>query len=187
MAGQSSIACPQCQTTNAVDALFCDECGTAFEARCNCCGDSNRHGAKFCKKCGNRLGGTTGVGETAKASTPIAPSDAAADRILASRRYLEGERKRVTVLFADIRGSTSFIEKLDPEEVRKHFDPVLREVASFNSTGNAANHRLRSGGVFLIVFGSSLAGVIPSRWIFLNSPCRLKPSNSAACNLFPPA
>ncbi|MGZ9143842.1 MAG: adenylate/guanylate cyclase domain-containing protein, partial [Candidatus Binatia bacterium] len=46
--------------------------------------------------------------------------------MLASRRFMEGERKRVTVLFADIRGSTSFIEKLDPEEVRKHFDPVLR-------------------------------------------------------------
>ncbi len=156
MAGQSSIACPQCQTTNAVDALFCDECGTAFEARCNCCGDSNRQGAKFCKKCGNRLGGTTGVGETAKASTPIAPSDDAADRILASRRYLEGERKRVTVLFADIRGSTSFIEKLDPEEVRKHFDPVLRVMMdAVHRYGGTVNQVLGDG--IMALFGAPLA------------------------------
>ena len=48
-----------------------------------------------------------------------------AEKILASRRFIEGERKHVTVLFADIRGSTSVVEKLDPEEVRKYFDPIL--------------------------------------------------------------
>ena len=48
-----------------------------------------------------------------------------AEKILASRAALEGERKQVTVLFADIKGSTELIEGLDPEEARRLLDPAL--------------------------------------------------------------
>ncbi|HSQ14366.1 MAG TPA: AAA family ATPase, partial [Candidatus Deferrimicrobium sp.] len=76
--------------------------------------------------------------------------------MLASRRFMEGERKRVTVLFADIRGSTSFIEKLDPEEVRKHFDPVLRVMmAAVHRYDGTVNQVLGDG--IMALFGAPLA------------------------------
>ncbi|MGZ8479477.1 MAG: ATP-binding protein [Candidatus Binatia bacterium] len=84
------------------------------------------------------------------------PADNVADRMLASRRFMEGERKRVTVLFADIRGSTSFIEKLDPEEVRKHFDPVLRVMmAAVHRYDGTVNQVLGDG--IMALFGAPLA------------------------------
>ena len=48
-----------------------------------------------------------------------------AERILANRESLEGERKQVTVLFADIKGSTELIADLDPEEADRLFNPVI--------------------------------------------------------------
>lgn len=119
------MICPKCQNSSAADALFCDECGAPFSIDCSQCGEANRSGAKFCKKCGGRLDNQSGA-KTAAAPVPSNGASGVAERMLASRRFIEGERKQLTVLFADIRGSTSFIEKLDPEDVRKHFDPVLR-------------------------------------------------------------
>jgi class 3 adenylate cyclase len=78
------------------------------------------------------------------------------DRLLASRRFIEGERKRVTVLFADIRGSTSFIEKLDPEEVRKHFDPVLRVMMEAVHRYDGTVNQLLGDGI-MALFGAPLA------------------------------
>ena len=118
------MKCSHCQTENAAGASFCDECGAALDAPCSHCGEPNRPNAKFCRKCGRRLGAAAaGAAESASGKT-VVPKHLA-EKILASRRFIEGERKQVTVLFADIRGSTSVIEKLDPEEVRKYFDPVL--------------------------------------------------------------
>ncbi len=118
------MKCFHCQTENAAGASFCDECGAPLDAPCSHCGEPNRSNAKFCRKCGRRLGApAAGSGESAGGKT-VVPKHLA-EKILASRRFIEGERKQVTVLFADIRGSTSVIEKLDPEDVRKYFDPVL--------------------------------------------------------------
>jgi class 3 adenylate cyclase/tetratricopeptide (TPR) repeat protein len=118
------MKCSHCQTENAIGASFCDECGAALDVLCSHCGEPNRPNAKFCRKCGRRLGAPVeGAAESSGGKT-VVPKHLA-EKILASRRFIEGERKQVTVLFADIRGSTSVIEKLDPEEVRKYFDPVL--------------------------------------------------------------
>src|SRR5437867_3428823 len=74
------------------------------------------------------------TGEVAAAATPEpmpAPAPLAytppylAEKILTSRSALEGERKQVTVLFADLKGSTELIEGLDPEEARQLLDPAL--------------------------------------------------------------
>src|SRR5204862_178398 len=51
-----------------------------------------------------------------------------ADRILMSRAALEGERKQVTVLFADLKGSMELLADRDPEEARKILDPVLEHM-----------------------------------------------------------
>jgi class 3 adenylate cyclase len=74
------------------------------------------------------------TGEAAPAPTPATDHARAprvripshlSDKILATRASLEGERKQVTVLFADIKGSTEIIEGLDPEEARRLLDPAL--------------------------------------------------------------
>jgi class 3 adenylate cyclase/tetratricopeptide (TPR) repeat protein len=149
------MPCPKCQTGNFADALFCDECGTPLESSCGRCGETNRRGAKFCKKCGNPLDAALEAATTAKSSAPTSVSHIA-DRMLASRRFIGGERKRVTVLFADIRGSTSFIEKLDPEEVRKHFDPVLRVMMDAVHRYDGTVNQVLGDGI-MALFGAPLA------------------------------
>jgi class 3 adenylate cyclase/tetratricopeptide (TPR) repeat protein len=147
------MRCSSCNSENLADAIFCDGCGAQLEAQCPSCGEPNRPAAKFCRNCGGRLG-AAGDEPTEHAR----PSQAAelADRRLASTRFSEGERKRVTVLLADIRGSTSLIEKLDPEEVRQHFDPVLRIMMdAVHRYGGTVNQVLGDG--VMALFGAPLA------------------------------
>jgi class 3 adenylate cyclase len=122
------MICSRCQTENFPDAAFCDACGAPLESTCDACGEPNRREAKFCKKCGLNLNQLSAA--ESKTAANVAPSGVPlparlAEKILASRDVLEGERKQVTVLFADIKGSTSFVERLDPEEVRRLLDPAL--------------------------------------------------------------
>src|SRR4030095_9850231 len=152
------MICSQCQTENSHGASFCDECGSALDTSCPHCNEPNRPHAKFCKKCGQRLGQASSP-ETAKTETAagkaIVPRHLA-DKILASRRFIEGERKQVTVLFADIRGSTSLIEKLDPEEVRRHFDPVIHIMMDAVHRYEGTVNQVLGDGV-MALFGAPLA------------------------------
>src|ERR1700752_3446146 len=127
--GTSGIMiCPQCQYENSLISAFCDECGTRLEAACPNCGESNRQAAKFCKNCGQAIAQTITTAPSTAAGIPSPDTYVPrhlAEKILASRHNLEGERKQVTVLFADIKGSTKLLEGLDPEEAQKLIDPVL--------------------------------------------------------------
>jgi len=80
--------------------------------RCSACGHDNRAAAKFCDECGGRLGGET---PAPAAPRPYTPRHLA-ERILTSRAALVGERKPVTVLFADVQGSMALAEQVDAEE-----------------------------------------------------------------------
>ena len=66
------------------------------------------------------------------AAAPMSPESYTprylAERILTSRHVLEGERKQVTVLFADLKGSMELLADRDPEEARKILDPVLERM-----------------------------------------------------------
>ena len=111
MADASLGRCPSCGAGNRVGAKFCDECGAALKLSCSGCGTELRLGAKFCDECGRLVGG----GPLAPAAMPGLPSDLT-EKVLASRESLEGERKQVTVLFADVKGSMDLQADLDPEE-----------------------------------------------------------------------
>jgi class 3 adenylate cyclase len=118
------MQCLQCQQDNPPQAKFCLECGTRLVLTCARCGTELPAGAKFCLECGQPV--------EARAAAPsrfIAPETYTpqylVEKILTARSDLEGERKQVTVLFADIKGSTELIEGLDPEEARKLLDPAL--------------------------------------------------------------
>src|SRR5262245_56433826 len=122
------MLCPRCHHENLGDALFCQECGGRLEAPCPGCGTSNQPSAKFCRTCGQPLpsGFVPSAGKLSSPETYIPKH--LAEKILTSRAALEGERKQVTVLFADLKGSMELLADRDPEEARKILDPVLERM-----------------------------------------------------------
>src|SRR6266576_1318678 len=151
------MICPQCQAENSLDAIFCDHCGAHLETACPKCGEPNRQGAKFCRNCGQLINHTA-----SPATVPEVPSPDTyvpkhlAEKILASRQSLEGERKQVTVLFADIRGSTRLLEGLDPEEAEKLIDPVLRVMMDAVHRYEGTVNQVLGDGI-MALFGAPLA------------------------------
>ena len=153
------MICPQCQCENLTDSIFCDRCGLRLEAVCSHCGEPNRREASFCRICGQTINQTVTV---APDRIPGAPSPDSyvprhlAEKILASRQTLEGERKQVTVLFADIRGSTSLLEGLDPEEAQKIIDPVLHVMMGAVHRYEGTVNQVLGDGI-MALFGAPLA------------------------------
>jgi ribosomal protein L40E len=117
------MCCPSCNHDNSYDASFCEECGAKLELICPACKASVSPGARFCKKCGTAIGPTKAAASTTVAS-PKSPILVAADG--AASEAIDGERKTVTALFADIKCSTELMEDLDPEEARAIIDPALK-------------------------------------------------------------
>ena len=113
------MRCPTCGHAIPERAKFCNECGAAVAPRCASCGAELAVAAKFCAECGAKVAGA--AREVTEKERPLRDARAytpkhLADRILQSRSALEGERKQVTVLFADVKGSMDLAETIDPEE-----------------------------------------------------------------------
>ena len=153
------MKCPKCQHENRADAKFCEECAASLARVCANCGAQLSSTAKFCSECAHPAG---------QAASPTASSPQRfsapevytpkhlAEKILTLRTALEGERKQVTVLFADLKGSMELFADRDPEEVRKLIDPVIdhmmEAVHRFEGT---VNHVLGDG--IMALFGAPLA------------------------------
>jgi len=116
------MRCPSCHHDNPGDASFCEGCGAKLELICPACKSSVSPGARFCKKCGTAIGPTKAAASTT-VSSPESQIIVAADG--AASAAIDGERKTVTALFADIKGSTELMEDLDPEDARAVIDPAL--------------------------------------------------------------
>jgi class 3 adenylate cyclase/tetratricopeptide (TPR) repeat protein len=115
------VRCAKCGTENPDGLKFCNECGTPFKTPCASCGFENAPAAKFCGQCGAALGALAATASAKKSDQiQIHLTEAPAPE------NLEGERKTVTTLFADIKGSMELIEDLDPEEARAIVDPALK-------------------------------------------------------------
>jgi class 3 adenylate cyclase len=149
------MECARCNHKNADGARFCGECGASLtrDATCSGCGHLNPPGQKFCNGCGQGLG----------ASAPAATRDPRAytpkhlaDKILTSRTALEGERKQVTVLFADVKGSMELAEQLDPEDWHRIMDRLFQILAEgvhrFEGTVNQY-----AGDGIMALFGAPIA------------------------------
>src|SRR5262247_1581281 len=106
------MQCRRCQQENPSPAKFCLECGAPLALRCANCGRQLPVGTKFCFEC------ATPVSASGATPRPVSPESAAAphlaDTILGSKPALEGERKQVTVLFADLKGSMELLADRDP-------------------------------------------------------------------------
>ncbi len=154
------MICSHCHVETSNDSAFCDECGAALDTVCGQCREPNRAERKILQEMRPSL---RRAGERAAALKPTDADPASAhvpkhlaEKILASRRFIEGERKQVTVLFADIRGSTSVIEKLDPEEVRRRFDPILHIMMDAVHRYEGTVNQVLGDGI-MALFGAPLA------------------------------
>ena len=115
------MRCPGCQRDNPDGVRFCGECGARLDAPCPACRAANPAGNKFCHQCGGPLGGTPSADE--RAPRPVSAAPHLAEKVLASRSAIEGERKQVTVLFADVKSSMELLADRDPEDARKLLNP----------------------------------------------------------------
>src|SRR5215475_15741006 len=111
------MKCPRCQQENPPRAKFCLECAAPLALQCGNCGTQLPSGAKFCFEC------ATPVSVPARTQRFASPESYTpkhlAERIINSKAALEGERKQVTVLFADLKGSMELLADRDPEEARR--------------------------------------------------------------------
>ena len=142
------MQCPSCQIENPPANRFCDQCGAALDARCPRCNALVRAGARFCGACGQGLPAaqpapsSVAAGPPARSIASYTPKHLA-EKVLKARSAIEGERRQVTVLFADIAGFTSLAEGRDPEEVHqivdRCFEAITAEVHRFEGTINQAS------------------------------------------------
>src|ERR1700687_5084171 len=117
------MLCAKCNQDNPSDASFCEGCGAKLELVCPACKAPLSPGARFCKKCG------TSVGSAKAEVSATASSTGTQIKVVANAdgsEAIDGERKTVTALFADIKGSTELEQDLDPEEARAIVDPALK-------------------------------------------------------------
>jgi class 3 adenylate cyclase len=150
------MKCPKCQTDNPDARKFCRECGARLLALCPECGFENAPGDKFCGECGHDLREPAEPPpidyEQPQSYTP----KYLADKILTTRSSIEGERKLVTVLFADVANYTSISEKLDPEEVHQIMDGCFKllmdEIHRYEGTINQF-----TGDGVMALFGAPVA------------------------------
>jgi ribosomal protein L40E len=117
------MLCTKCNNDNPVDASFCEECGTRLGLICRACKAPVSSGARFCKKCGTAV---TATDPDLQAANPSESPIRVTANAGSASQAVEGERKMVTALFADIKGSMDLMEDLDPEEARAIVDPAIR-------------------------------------------------------------
>ncbi|MGH7729956.1 MAG: AAA family ATPase, partial [Candidatus Eiseniibacteriota bacterium] len=146
------MTCPRCQHENPPGQKFCGECGVRLAAACPACGAPNAPGQKFCGECGTALAPNPGKSASPASYTPRH----LADRILTSRAALEGERKLVTVLFADVKGSMELLADRDPEEARELLDPVLERMMEAVHRYEGTVNQVMGDGI-MALFGAPLA------------------------------
>ena len=150
------MKCPECKIDLPEGAKFCKECGCKIEMTCPECAKPIPPDSKFCLECGYDL-------KKPKTSPPIdfkqpqsyTPKHLA-DKILTSRSAIEGERKLVTVLFADVAGFTAMSERLDPEDVHRIMDGcfqiLMEEIHKYEGTVNEFK-----GDGLMALFGAPIA------------------------------
>src|SRR5216684_3033889 len=149
------MRCTKCNYDNPADALFCMKCGTKVENRCSSCNTVNPADANFCRKCGGALG----AGVLVSSPSPRAALEAPRVEVTHERQTaegLEGERKTVTALFADIKGSMDLMEDLDPEEARAIIDPALKLMMDAAHRYDGYIVQSTGDGIFAI-FGAPVA------------------------------
>jgi class 3 adenylate cyclase/tetratricopeptide (TPR) repeat protein len=150
------MKCPKCQSENREGIRFCEHCGVAMELECPRCKAKLPLGKKFCGECGYQLTKPSETPQVDYSSPQSYTPKFLAEKILTTRSAMEGERKLVTVLFADVANFTTLSEKLDPEEVHTIMDGCFKilmdEIHKYEGTINQF-----TGDGVMALFGAPIA------------------------------
>ncbi len=149
------MKCPRCQHENVPEARFCETCAAPLGRTCSNCGAPLRDTAKFCPACAHPVGSLAAGHQHFSSPDTYTPKHLA-ERILISKSALEGERKQVTVLFADLKGSMELLADRDPEEARKLLDPVLEKMMDAVHRYEGTVNQVMGDGI-MALFGAPLA------------------------------
>src|SRR5688500_18776523 len=168
--------CPNCQTLNPEGAKFCFNCGTQLSMVCRNCGTRLAPKAKFCHNCGQPVAAAAddssqarprAIDDVSGSPQPSERSDARIEQYIPkellgklqaarANRSMAGERRIVTVLFCDVKGSTAMAEQLDPEEWAEIMNGAFKHLIApvYKYEGTLA--RLM-GDAILAFFGAPIA------------------------------
>ena len=150
------MQCPACRHENPAQAKFCLECGARLVVSCSNCRAELPPFAKFCLECGERVAPSGAAMVSPSASPEAYTPKHLAERILTAKAALEGERKQVTVLFADLKGSMELLTDRDPEEARKILDPVLAHMMDAVHRYEGTVNQVMGDGI-MALFGAPIA------------------------------
>src|SRR5262249_23048314 len=148
------MKCSKCQHENPVAAKFCEQCAAPMARHCGNCGTEFSITANFCPQCGSP------VRLAAENLRVASPNDYTppylAEKILAAKAAVEGERKQVTVMFADVKGSMEFVVGRDPEDAQTLLDPVIeRMIDAVHHYEGTVNDIMGDG--IMALFGAPIA------------------------------
>jgi class 3 adenylate cyclase/tetratricopeptide (TPR) repeat protein len=163
------VRCPACDFESPPGARFCAGCGARLAAACPACGAQAAPGARFCVECGAPLAGTPApvaapAAEAAKdavfrvqeAKLPSYTPPHLAAKILTSRSALEGERKAITVLFADVAGFSEIASRLSPEDLHAVMDGCFEELSRAVHRYEGTINQFTGDGI-MALFGAPIA------------------------------
>jgi class 3 adenylate cyclase len=150
------MTCARCQHENRPGAKFCEECAAPLARVCANCGAPLSVTAKFCSECAHPAGQDAQTAAQRFGVPEVYTPKHLAEKILTAKAALEGERKQVTVLFADLKGSMELLADRDPEEARKLLDPVLERMMEAVHRYEGTVNQVMGDGI-MALFGAPLA------------------------------
>ncbi|MDH3574912.1 MAG: AAA family ATPase [Desulfobacteraceae bacterium] len=156
------MKCPQCQFENPEQMKFCGECGVKLEQVCPKCEFANPFKFKFCGECGHNLSQPLAFpprelsfNEKLEKIQRYLP-EGLTEKILTQKERIEGERRQVTVMFCDMEGFTTLVERLGPEAAYSIMDEVyevlIHKVHDYEGTVNEM-----TGDGIMALFGAPIA------------------------------
>ena len=153
------MQCPNCQHHNKPSAKFCSNCGSKLQKVCPNCGTQVEPADRFCSECATPLDTpiTANQYNGKISSDPLSYTpEHLARKILKKRRLIEGERRTITVLFADAKGFTPISERIGEEKIydisKTFIDLMVDSVHRYEGTIN----QFRGDGI-LALFGAPMA------------------------------
>ena len=150
------MKCPSCQFDNPEGMNFCGKCGGSLTIDCPACGHQNLAGSKFCTQCKGKIAHTDIVPAYARRSALEYTPRFLLERAFKYKSTLIGERKLVSVLFADVADFTTIVEKLDPEDVHEIMDDCFGILGQeIHQTGGTINQYTGDG--VMALFGAPIA------------------------------
>ena len=168
--------CPSCGHEPPAGSAFCNGCGAKLILSCPSCGSKPPPGSRFCNDCGASLADQASTSGSLVASVGVTPTrpgapftggasrepsaytpEHLARKILRSKAALEGERKQVTVMFADVKGSMELAETLDPEEWHQPARALLRDPDRGRSSQFEGTVNQYTGDGIMALFGAPIA------------------------------